>query len=116
MPRTSVLDMRLAKVYPCLVAKAERKGRTAEEVDQATCWLLGYAPQQVHDLLASDVTYGDFFRQAPHVNEAADQVTGTICGVRIDEIEDPTLRNIRRLDKLVDEIAHGRPMERVLRG
>ena len=115
MPRTSVFDMRLSKVYPALVAKAERKGRTADEVDQATCWLLGYTPGQVHDLLATDVTYGDFFRQAPHVNEAADQVGGTICHVRLDDIDDPVLQNMRRLDTLVDESAHGRPMEKVLR-
>ncbi len=115
MPRTSVFDMKLAKVYPALVAKAERKGRTADEVDACAVWLLGYTPEQIRAAAASDVTYGDFFRQAPAVNPAAELVTGTICHVKIAEIEDPVLQNMRRLDKMVDELAHGKPLAKVLR-
>lgn len=111
MPRTNVFDMKLSKVYPLLVAKAEKKGRTKEEVDQVTSWLTGY------DMSAVDMemTYGEFFSNAPCINPNAELITGKICGVRVEEIEDPIMQNIRRLDKLVDELAKGRPMEKVLR-
>ena len=111
MPRTNILDMKLSKVYPLLIAKAEKKGRTRQEVDEVTEWLTGY------DLSGVDmeISYGDFFRNAPRINPDADLITGKICGVRVEEIEDPLMQNIRRLDKLVDELAKGRPMEKVLR-
>ena len=115
MPRTSVFDMKLSKVYAALVQKAERKGRTAEEVDQCTSWLLGYTADQIRAAMESDMPYGDFFRNAPQVNPNASKVTGTICHVKIAEIEDPVMQNMRRLDKMVDELAHGKPMEKVLR-
>ena len=111
MPRTSIFDMKLSKVYPLLVAKAEKKGRSKEEVDRVTEWLTG------HDMSKIDMemTYGDFFRSAPCINPNAELITGKICGVRVEEIEDPLMQNIRRLDKLVDELAKGRAMEKVLR-
>ncbi|MBQ3412230.1 MAG: DUF2200 domain-containing protein [Oscillospiraceae bacterium] len=111
MPRASIFDMKLSKVYPLLVAKAEKKGRSKEEVDRVTEWLTG------HDMSKIDMemTYGDFFRSAPCINPNAELITGKICGVRVEDIEDPLMQNIRRLDKLVDELAKGRAMEKVLR-
>lgn len=111
MPRTSIFDMKLSKVYPLLVAKAEKKGRSKEEVDRVTEWLTG------HDMSKIDMemTYGDFFRSAPCINPNAELITGKICGVRVEDIEDPLMQNIRRLDKLVDELAKGRAIEKVLR-
>ena len=111
MPRTSIFDMKLSKVYPLLVAKAEKKGRSKEEVDRVTEWLTG------HDMSKIDMemTYGDFFRSAPCINPNAELITGKICGIRVEDIEDPLMQNIRRLDKLVDELAKGRTMEKVLR-
>ncbi len=115
MQPEKVYAMRLAAVYPLLVAKAVRKGRTQEEVDAVISWLTGYAPQDVRTLAASDVTYGAFFRDAPHPNPNRELIRGTVCGVRVEQIEDPLMREIRRLDKLVDELAKGRPMSAVLR-
>ena len=116
MPRTDVTQMPFAKLYPLLVDKARRKGRTREEVDQVTAWLTGYTREEIGRLEGSDITYGAFFQSAPAPNPNRDQITGTVCGVRVEEIQDPLMREIRRLDKLVDELAKGRPMEKVLRG
>ncbi len=115
MPRQSVFDMSFAKVYSALVNKAERKGRTRADVDEATSWLTGYAPDQIDALLASDATYGAFLQQAPAYNPASDLIKGKICGVQVETIEDPLMKRVRQLDKLVDELAKGRPMEKVLR-
>ena len=110
-----VYAMPFAKVYPLLVNKAVKKGRTAAEVDQVTSWLTGYTPEQIAAAAASDLTYGDFFRQAPAPNPARTLVTGVVCGVRVENIEEPLMQDIRRLDKLVDELAKGKPMEKILR-
>lgn len=119
MPRTDVTQMAFAKVYPLLVNKAERKGRSREEVDQVTAWLTGYTPEDLARLEQSDLSYGDFFRQAPALNPKRELITGKVCGVRVEEIEDPLMREIRYLDKLVDELvdelAKGKAMERILR-
>ena len=115
MPRMDVTEMPFAKLYPLLVAKAERKGRTRGEVDEATAWLTGYTPEELARLEQSEVSYGDFFRNAPAMNPNRTLITGKICGVRVEEIEDPLVRDIRYLDKLVDELAKGRAMERILR-
>ena len=115
MPRQSVFDMAFSKVYPMLVQKAERKGRTREEVDRAASWLTGYTAEQINQALFSDITYGDFFRQAPQVQPKADLITGKVCGMQVETIEDPLMKRIRQLDKLVDELAQGKPMEKVLR-
>lgn len=111
MPRQSVFDMPFDKVYSALVAKAERKGRTKAEVDEVTAWLTG------HDMSAvdMDVTYGQFLSSAPSWNPRAELITGSICGVRVETIEDPMTKRMRQLDKLVDELAKGKPMEKVLR-
>ena len=113
MHRQSIFDMKLSRVYPLLLAKLERKGRTKEELDTVITWLTGYTADQVQ--AAMDETYGDFFRHAPAINPRADLIRGTICGIRVEEIEDPLMKQIRQLDKLVDELAKGRPMEKVLR-
>ena len=115
MPRTDVMQMPFAKLYPLLVGKAEKKGRTREEVDQVTAWLTGYKPEDIARLEQSDATYGDFFRNAPAMNPHRTLITGTVCGIRVEEIEDPLMREIRYLDKLVDELAKGKPMEQILR-
>ena len=111
MPGQSVFDMKVSKVYPLLVAKAERKGRTKAEVDAVTAWLTGYDMSTVDP----DVTYEEFFRNAPAYNPRAELITGTVCGIRVEEIEDPLMKRIRQLDKLVDELAKGKPMEKILR-
>ena len=115
MPRMDVTEMPFAKLYPLLVAKAEKKGRNRGEVDQVTAWLTGYTPEELARLEQSDVSYGDFFRNAPTMNPNRNLITGKICGVRVEEIEDPLMRDIRYLDKLVDELAKGKPMEQILR-
>ncbi len=115
MPRIDVTEMPFSKLYPLLVNKAEKKGRTRQEVDQVTAWLTGYTPEDIARLEQSDISYGDFFQNAPALNPSRTLITGKICGVRVEEIEDPLMREIRYLDKLVDELAKGKPMEQILR-
>ena len=115
MENEKVFAMSFQKVFPLLIAKAEKKGRTREEVYEVTSWLTGYPSAEIDQLLEESVSYGDFFRKAPHLNENRDRIKGTICGVRVETIEDPLMREIRRLDKLVDELAKGKPMEKVLK-
>ena len=115
MPRQSVTDMKFAAVYPLLVSKAERKGRTRKEVNQVTSWLTGYAEEQIESLLSSEITYGDFFAGAPDYNPRSELITGKICGIRVETIEDPLMKKVRQLDKLVDELAKGKPLEKILR-
>ncbi len=105
----------VASVYPHYVAKAEKKGRTQAEVDTVICWLTGYTPAALARLLASRTDFETFFREAPALHPNAGRITGVICGVRIEAIEDPLMRKIRYLDKLVDELAKGRAMEKILR-
>ena len=107
--------MSFAKVDPMLIAKAERKGRTKAEVLEVTAWLTGYTYEQIEALLVSNPTCGDFFRQAPALNPNRVLIRGSICGVKVEEIEDPLMQNIRCLDKLVDELAKGKAMEKILR-
>lgn len=115
MPRTDVTQMLFSKLYPLLVTKAEKKGRTRQEVDQVTAWLTGYTAEDLARLEQSDTTYGDFFRNAPALNPNRVLITGKVCGIRVEEIEDPLMREIRYLDKLVDELAKGKAMEAILR-
>ena len=115
MPRIDVTEMAFAKLYSLLVAKAEKKGRTREEVDQVTAWLTGYTPEELARLEQSDVSYGDFFRSAPAMNPNRILITGKICGVQVETIEDPLMRDIRYLDKLVDELAKGKAIEKILK-
>ena len=115
MSNEKVFQMNLQKVYPLLVAKAEKKGRTRAEVDQVTAWLTGYTAEDIARLEQSDTSYGDFFRNAPAMNPNRTRITGKVCGVRVEEIEDPLMREIRYLDKLVDELAKGKAMAQILR-
>lgn len=115
MPRTDVTQMPFAKLYPLLVNKAEKKGRSREEVDQVTAWLTGYTPEDIARLEQSDTSYSDFFRNAPAMNPNRTLITGKVCGIRVEDIEDPLMREIRYLDKLVDELAKGKTMEQILR-
>ena len=102
-------------IYPHYLAKAAKKGRTKAEVDEIILWLTGYSRDALAAILADGTDVETFLTKAPRPNPARDQVKGLICGVRIEEIEDPVMRDIRVLDKLVDELAKGRPMEKILR-
>ena len=116
MDKHQVFKMSFASVYPLYVQKAEKKGRNKEEVDQVICWLTGYSPRMLAEQINRRKDFESFFSEAPGLHPNAGKITGAICGVRIEEIEDPLMRNIRCLDKLVDELAKGRPMAKVLRG
>jgi hypothetical protein len=104
-----------AKVYPMYVQKAERKGRTKEEVDQVIRWLTGYTRKQLEAQVAKEVDFETFFAQAPAIHPNAARIKGVVCGVRVEEVADPLMRKIRYLDKLVDELAKGRAMDKILR-
>jgi hypothetical protein len=107
--------MKFAKVYPLYVKKAERKNRTKAEVDQIICWLTGYSRAQLKKQIEQESDFATFFAKAPAIHPNSSLITGVVCGVRVNEIEDPLMRNIRYLDKLIDELAKGRPMEKILR-
>lgn len=110
-----VYKMTFSSVYPLLVQKVERKGRDKVEVDMVIMWLTGYDQQGLEKQLEKEVSYEAFFAEAPRMNPHADKITGTICGVRVEDIDDPLMQKIRQLDKLVDELAKGRQMEKILR-
>ncbi|MBR4658907.1 MAG: DUF2200 domain-containing protein [Clostridia bacterium] len=111
MPRQSVFEMPVSKIYPLLLGKAERKGRTKAELDTVIKWLTGYDMDEVDQ----DTPYGEFLMNAPEMNPRAALVTGKVCGVTVETIEDPLTKRMRQLDKLVDELAKGRPLEKILR-
>ena len=115
MDNHRVFKMSFASVYPHYVQKAEKKGREKKEVDEVICWLTGYSPQALAKQIEQRKDFETFFSEAPSLNPHASKITGVICGVRIEEIEDPLMPKIRYLDKLVDELAKGRPMEKILR-
>jgi hypothetical protein len=115
MNKEKVFAMKVSDVYPLLVAKAERKGRTRDEVDEVTCWLTGYTIEQLRQQMENQVDYQTFFDAAPKMNPNCHLITGIICGVKVQEIEDPLMRKIRYLDKLVDELAKGKALERIER-
>ena len=115
MTKHRIFTTAFASVYPHYVAKAEKKGRRREEVDQVICWLTGYDPDALAEHLARKTDFETFFAEAPALHPNAGKITGVVCGVRVEEVEDPLMRKIRYLDKLVDELAKGRPMEKVLR-
>ena len=115
MENEKVFAMSFSKVYGLLIAKAERKGRTRAEVEEVTFWLTGYTAQKIDELMDRKISYGDFFRQAPAMNPDREKITGVVCGVRVENIENPLMRDIRYLDKLVDELAKGKAMEKILR-
>lgn len=115
MNNTRVFKMAFASVYPHYVAKAEKKGRTKEELHAIIRWLTGYEEQALQELIEKRVDFETFFAQAPQINPNVSKITGVICGYRVEEIEDKLMQQIRYLDKLVDELAKGRPMEKILR-
>lgn len=115
MEKEKVFAMSVARVYPLLLAKVERKGRTKEELDGVIFWLTGYTQQQLDACLADEVSYERFFADAPAMNPSRSLIRGSVCGIKVEEIEDPLMKEIRLLDKLVDELAKGRPMEKILR-
>lgn len=105
----------VASVYPHYVTKAEKKGRTKEEVDEILCWLTGYRPSELGQQLERGTDFETFFAEAPALNPSRKLITGVICGVRVEDIEDPLMKEIRYLDKLVDELARGKAMDKILR-
>lgn len=115
MNNERVYRMKFSSVYPMYIQKAERKGRTKEEVDTVIQWLTGYDEQGLQSQINGETDFETFFAQAPQINPNASKITGVICGVRVEEIEDPVIQKIRWLDKLVDELAKGKPMEKVLK-
>ena len=115
MSNDKVFAMPFSKVFPLLIAKAERKGRTREEVFEVTEWLTGYTGKQLEAMLEDGTDYGTFLRNAPSPNENRRKITGSVCGVKLAEIEDPMMLELRYLDKLVDELAKGKPMDKILR-
>jgi hypothetical protein len=115
MTKHRIYTMSFASVYPLYVQKAEKKGRTRQEVDQVICWLTGYSAKALAEQIEKKTDFETFFAEAPKLHPNAAKITGVICGVRIEEIEDPLMRKVRYLDKLVDELAKGRPMEKILR-
>lgn len=116
MNNTRVFKMSFAGVYPHYVAKAEKKGRTKAEVDAIICWLTGYNAKSLQKQIETKVDFETFFEKAPQLNPNVSKITGVICGYRVEEIEDPLMQKIRYLDKLIDELAKGKPMEKILRG
>ena len=115
MTKHRIYSMSVASVYPHYLAKAEKKGRSRAEVNEVISWLTGYSEKELEEKLEAKENFEDFFANAPRLNPARSLITGTICGVRIEKIEDPLMREVRYLDKLVDELAKGRPMEKILR-
>lgn len=114
MDNEKVFAMPFSKVFSCLIAKAERKGRMREEVLEVTSWLTGYSAGQLSELENSDLTYGAFFQNAPSFNPEGCKIKGKICGVQVETIEDPIMYRIRCLDKLVDDLAKGKSMDKIL--
>ena len=115
MTKHRIFTMEFAKVYPLYVQKAERKGRNKDEVDQIICWLTGYEQDRLEKQITQRVDFETFFDQAPALNPSRSLVKGLVCGVRVEEVEDPLMQKIRYLDKLIDELAKGKAMEKILR-
>ncbi|HVH27490.1 MAG TPA: DUF2200 domain-containing protein [Vicinamibacterales bacterium] len=115
MDKHRVFKLSFASVYPLYVQKAEKKGRTKKEVDEVICWLTGYTPRALATQIAQKKDLETFFSEAPSLNPNVSKITGVVCGVRLEEIDDRLMRKIRYMDKLVDELAKGRPMAKILR-
>jgi hypothetical protein len=115
MTKHRIYSISFASVYPHYVAKAEKKGRSQAEVDEIICWLTGHSLGSLADRLADKTTLEDFYLQAPRMNPARSLIKGVICGIRVEDIEEPVMREIRYLDKLIDELAKGKPMSKILR-
>ena len=115
MSKHRIYSVSVASVYPHYVAKAEKKGRTKAEVDEVICWLTGHDQQSLQQVLDNGTNFETFFAEAPAMNDDRSLITGVVCGVRVEDVEEPTMREIRYLDKLVDELARGKAMEKILR-
>ncbi len=115
MDNEKVYGMCFSKIYPLLINKAARKGRNKAEVDEIIRWLTGYSQEELEGLAGSEISYGEFFLGAPSPNEKRYLIKGVVCGVRVEEIEEPLMKEIRYLDKLIDELAKGKSMDKILR-
>ncbi len=115
MEKNRVYAMKFASVYPHYVAKAEKKGRTKAEVDEIIRWLTGYSQKELEKQIEKGTDFETFYMKAPKPNKARNMITGLICGIRVEEIKEPVMKEIRYLDKLIDELAKGKPMEKILR-
>ncbi|WOV83365.1 DUF2200 domain-containing protein [Sporosarcina jeotgali] len=115
MTNHKIYTMSFAKVYPLYVNKAERKGRLKEEVDEIICWMTGFSQQELEKELENQTDFETFLAHAPKLNPSRTLIKGVVCGVRVEDIEEPTMREIRYLDKLIDELAKGKNMEKILR-
>ncbi|MCA8938002.1 MAG: DUF2200 domain-containing protein [Planctomycetes bacterium] len=115
MAKNRVFAMKFSGAYPHYVAKAEKKGRTKAEVDKIICWLTGYRPAELKKQLKAEVDFETFFAQAPEMNPNCSLIKGVVCGVRVEDVEEPLMQKIRYLDKLIDELAKGKAMEKILR-
>jgi len=113
--KTRIYRMKLGGVYRHYVARAERRGRTKDEVDEVICWLTGYSREELAKLMNSDINVKAFYTNAPGMNPNRSLIKGVVCGIRVEEIEDPVIRDARYLDKLIDELARGRKMDKILR-
>lgn len=111
-----IYTMSFAKVYPCYVAKAEKKGRTKEEVDEIIRWLTGYSQEELDAHIKKETDIETFLAEAPEMNPSRKLIKGVVCGIRVENIEEPTMQEIRYMDKLIDELARGKAMEKILRG
>ncbi|MEK5440924.1 MULTISPECIES: DUF2200 domain-containing protein [unclassified Fredinandcohnia] len=115
MTKHRIYTMSFAGVYPHYITKAEKKGRTKQEVDEIICWLTGYSQEELEAHLENKTNFEDLFAEAPKLNPSRALIKGVICGVRIEEIEDPLMKEVRYMDKLIDELAKGKAMEKILR-
>ena len=115
MAKHRIYTMSFARVYPLYIAKAERKGRTKAEVDQVISWLTGYGKKQLETQLQKQTDFETFFAKAPKINPSRALIKGVVCGVRVEDIKEPTMREIRYMDKLIDKLAQGKTMEKILR-
>jgi hypothetical protein len=115
MLKENLFATSFARVYPYYIAKAEKKGRTKAEVDEIICWLTGYSQKELETQLEKQTDFKTFYGKAPWLNPAWSFITGVVCGIRVEDIQDPLMREIRYLDKLIDELAKGKAMEKILR-
>jgi len=115
MEKPKIFTVSFSSVYPLYIQKAEKKGRTKADVDAIMCWLTGYNQKTLQQQIENNNDFETFFSEAPQINQNASKITGKICGYRVEEIEDKLMQKIRWLDKLIDELAKGRPMEKILR-
>lgn len=115
MTKHKLYTMSFAKVYPLYINKAERKGRTKGEVDEIILWLTGYSQEELEDQIEKEIDFETFFDQAPNMNPSRSLIKGVVCGIRVEDIEEPLMQEIRYLDKLIDELAKGKVMEKILR-